>query len=384
MKRSNLYILSIILIMVFIILISCNQNNNTKVKAGYIENSKLSKKEQLGKLLFFDENLSNPPGQSCGSCHDPKTGFADPDYDIPVSQGVIPQSRFGNRNTPTAAYVSFSPDFHWDEEEEVYVGGQFWDGREKDIVAQAKGPFLNILEMNNQDTLDLIIKVRYAVYAEMFEEVFGFGSLDNLQRAFQYVAEAIGAYEASDELNRFSSKFDCQLSGNEVFTEQELLGLQLFIAEDKGNCAACHPNTVGPYSKKPLFTDFTYDNLGTPKNPENPFYNIPLTFNPDGQNFIDYGLGGFLEKESEKGKVKVPTLRNVAITPPYMHNGVFKTLHEVVDFYNTRDVKEWPEPEVAANLNTDEMGDLGLTEIEIDAIVAFMETLTDGYICHKK
>jgi len=378
MKRTNFSILGLSLILIVFIAVSCDQKNKLKEKPNDLENSQLSKKEQLGKLLFFDENLSTPVGQSCASCHDPDAGFADPDTELPVSQGVIPQDHFGNRNFPTAAYASFSPNLHWDEDEEVYVGGQFWDGREKDIIAQAKGPFLNILEMHNPDILSLIKKIRNADYADMFINVFGHGA-DDTTRAYQYTAEAIAAYESSSELNQFSSKFDSQMEGNEVFTEQELLGLSLFVAENKGNCAACHPNIPGPYSDKPLFTDYTYDNLGTPKNPDNPFYYIPKELNPDGENFIDYGLGGFLEKESEKGKVKVPTLRNVAITPPYMHNGVFKTLHEVVDFYNTRDVKEWPEPEVAANLNIDEMGDLGLTDAELDAIVAFMETLTDGY-----
>lgn len=383
MKKFNFISASIILLL-FFMGVTCSIENSNKENGSDLKVSQLSKKEELGKLLFFDENLSNPPGQSCASCHDPKAGFADPDYELPVSQGVIPQSRFGNRNSPTAAYASFSPDLHWDEEEEVYVGGQFWDGREKNIVAQAMGPFLNILEMNNPDTLTVIIKVRHADYADMFAEVFGDGALDLTNIAYQYVAEAIGAYEATTELNQFNSKFDCQISGSDVFTEQELLGLELFVAEDKGNCAACHPNTAGPYSDKPLFTDFTYDNLGTPKNLDNPFYTIPKMFNPDGEDFIDYGLGAFLEKESEMGKVKVPTLRNVAMTPPYMHNGVFRTLHEVVDFYNTRDVKEWPEPEVVINVNIDEMGDLGLTDKEVDAIVAFMETLTDAYICPEK
>ncbi|MFC2118612.1 cytochrome-c peroxidase [Bacteroidota bacterium] len=381
MKKFNLSLLSICFIVIICFFIACNNSEHKVQSKNEIE---LSKKEQLGKLLFFDENLSNPAGQSCASCHDPKFGFADPDFNIPVSQGVIPQSRFGNRNTPTAAYASFSPDLHWDEEEEVYVGGQFWDGREKDIVEQAKGPFLNILEMNNPDTISLVIKVRNAAYAYMFDQVFGKGALNEIPNAFNNIAEAIGEYESSSELNQFSSKFDCQMEGNNIYTEQELLGLELFEAEDKGNCADCHPNTAGPYNSKPLFTDFTYDNLGTPKNPENPFYKIPLTFNPDGENFIDYGLGAFLGKESEMGKVKVPTLRNVAMTPPYMHNGVFKTLHEVVDFYNTRDVKEWASPEVEANMNADELGNLGLTDEEVDAIVAFMETLTDGYICGKK
>jgi len=151
----------------------------------------------------------------------------------------------------------------------------------------------------------------------------------------------------------------------------------------------------------PLFTDFTFDNLGTPKNPDNPFYKMGQVFlddgspvNPEGAAWIDPGLGGFLatnpalaSKAAENmGKHKVPTLRNVAKAPTpnfpkaYMHNGVFKSLKEVVHFYNTRDDGTWPAPEVAENVNTEELGNLGLTDQEEDAIVAFMETLSDGYI----
>jgi len=163
-------------------------------------------------------------------------------------------------------------------------------------------------------------------------------------------------------------------------TEKELRGLALFEDENKGKCALCHISQPGQDGSPPLFTDFTYDNLGVPKNPENPFYELPPKFNPDGEDFVDYGLGGILGLPEEMGKFKVMTLRNIAITPPYMHNGVFNTLHEVVDFYNTRDLGGWPPPEVPENVNQEELGDLGLTEAEVDTIVAFLETLTDGYV----
>jgi len=174
--------------------------------------------------------------------------------------------------------------------------------------------------------------------------------------------------------------------------------LELFNGE--GMCNLCHPSEAGPNGEPPLFTDFTYDNLGVPKNMENPFYDMDKEFlddgsviNPMGKNWIDPGLGGFLETRPEwakyaagnYGKHKVPTLRNVdkRLGNTCMHNGVFKSLKEVVHFYNTRDVENWPEPEVAENVNRDELGDLGLTEKEERAIVEFMKTLTDGYD-HKK
>ena len=175
------------------------------------------------------------------------------------------------------------------------------------------------------------------------------------------MADAIEAYENTSEVNPFSSKYDYWLRGETELSEQELRGLKLFEAEDKGNCAACHPNRISEDGSLPLFTDFTYDNLGVPRNPENPFYSLPPELNPDGFAFVDLGLGKTVNDPAQNGKFRVPTLRNVEVTPPYMHNGVFKTLFNVVAFYNTRDVAEWPEPEVAENVNMEELGDLGLT-----------------------
>lgn len=358
----------------------------------------LTPKEDLGKFLFFDANLSVPKGQSCASCHDPDFGFADPDSSRGVSMGAI-HVRFGDRNSPTAAYAAYSPNFHYDEDEGMYIGGQFWDGRADNLSEQAKGPFLNPLEMNNPSKQSVIQKIRNSDYAYIFDDVYGDNSLDDVEIAYDHVAGAIAAFEMTDELNSFSSKYDKYLAGEVSLTKQEKLGLKLFNNPKKGNCAACHPSTAGPYADEPLFTDFSYDNLGVPSNlgilgdsPElmnyYPFYYPPIapSFNPDGLNFVDYGLGGVVMINDEMGKVKVPTLRNIEITSPYMHNGAFTTLKEVVHFYNTRDVPgaEWPAPEVDMNINTDELGDLGLTDSQEDAIVAFMETLTDGYEGHMK
>ena len=193
-------------------------------------------------------------------------------------------------------------------------------------------------------------------------------------------------------MNPFTSKYDYWLEGQAVLTEQEELGRQLF--EGKGMCSACHISQPGPGGEPPLFTDFTYDNLGVPKNPANPFYSMPRKWNRDGFDWIDPGLGGFLESAgypeevfmAQLGKHKVPTLRNVDLRPDpgfvkaFGHNGFFKSLEEIVHFYNTRDVEPWPPPEVAANVNTDELGNLGLTADEEAAIVAFMGTLSDGYV----
>jgi cytochrome c peroxidase len=224
-------------------------------------------------------------------------------------------------------------------------------------------------------------------------------------RAYDDIASAISAYERSAEVNPFSSKFDRYLAGEANLSADEEAGLALFAG--KGLCAQCHPLDLGPNGEPPLLTDFTFDNLGVPRNAANPWYEA--TRNPDGRDWVDEGLGGFLATRAEWrehapaniGKHKVPTLRNVARRPDpafvkaYMHNGYFKTLEGLVHFYNTRDVKPvcaealterealardcWPAPEVSVNVNTDELGNLGLTADEERAIVVFMETLSDGY-----
>jgi len=338
----------------------------------------LSQKETLGKKLFFDKNLSTPIGQACADCHSPEFGFGQPNSDYPVSQGVY-KDRFGNRNDLPAAYASFSPDLHYDPNEGLYIGGQFWDGRASDLVEQAKGPFLNPLEMANPDEKTVVEKVKKSEYADLFKEVFGTSAFEDPNNAYHMIAEAIASYEQSSEVNQFSSKYDFYLAGKVSLTVQEQRGLELFENEDKGNCAACHPSQPSDDGTPPLFTDFTYDNLGVPKNPENPFYYLPKFLNPSGVNFVDLGLGGALNKPSENGKFKVPSLRNIAKTSPYIHNGLFKNLRQVVAFYNSRDIGPWPQPEVRMNVNHDELGNLGLSEQEIDDIVVFMHTLTDGY-----
>jgi len=340
--------------------------------------STLTNKEQLGKLLFFEKNLSTPPGQDCSACHDPELAFADPEKDLPVSKGASP-GLYGNRNDMTISYAAFVPPLHRNEDEGIWVGGLFWDGRVNSLAEQAGQPLLNPLEMANPDTLTIAKKLRALSYASLFTEVYGPGALSNSTNAFTNMADALGAYEKTPEVSPFSSKYDYWLQGKADLSAQELRGLKLFEAEDKGNCAACHPSKPTVDSLPPLFTDFTYDNLGTPRNPENPFYSLLPELNPEGFAFVDLGLGTTVEDPAQDGKFRVPTLRNVAITSPYMHNGVFKTLFNVVAFYNTRDVGDWPAPEVTENVNIEEMGDLGLTNQELEDLVVFLKTLSDGW-----
>ncbi|MHB8791167.1 MAG: cytochrome-c peroxidase [Desulfobulbaceae bacterium] len=381
--------------------------------------AKLSDLEKLGRNLYFDASLSSPPGQSCATCHDPSVGWTGPRDDINKGGAVYPgatDERFGNRKPPSAAYATQSPVLQYDEEEKLFLGGNFWDGRATGwllghpAAEQAQGPFLNPVEHNLPDAATVVAKVCTSAYGDQFRAIYGTKICANAVDAYNAIGQAIFAYENSPELNAFDSKYDYYLRdpGQYPLTDQELLGLKLFEDEEKGKCAECHLSSPGGDGAPPLFTDFSYDNLGFPKNPENPTYRMPKDFNPDGAAWADPGLGGFLADvprfahlaEENLGKHKVPTLRNVDKRPSagfvkaFGHNGVFKSLKEVVHFYNTRDVLPtceatpdakpglncWAKPEVAANLNTEELGNLGLTEEEEWAIVAFMQTLNDGWL----
>lgn len=331
---------------------------------------RLTPQQQLGRRIFFDTNLSTPAGQACASCHAPDRAFTDPRPGLPVSRGAV-GGRFGTRNAPSAMYAAFSPAFHYDDEEAIYIGGQFLDGRAATLVEQAKAPFLNPDEMNNKDAAEVVDKIRRSDYAELFKAVYGSTVLDDRSEAYQKTAEALAAFENTLIFNRFTSKFDYFLAGRVDLSEREKQGLTIFQEADKGNCAACHPaSSTG--STPPLFTDFSYDNLGVPANRR--------LLALKGQDFVDLGLGAVIDDPSRNGKFKVPSLRNVATTAPYMHNGFFKTLREVLDFYNTRDIDpKWPAPEVAENVNHDELGDLNLSDQEIEALLAFLHTLSDGF-----
>jgi cytochrome c peroxidase len=353
----------------------------------------------LGQAIFFDKNLSKPEGQSCSSCHNPATGFADPNSELPVSRGAI-ENLFGNRNAPSAAYAMFSPKLHQETNkmgEMMYVGGLFWDGRGNNLEDQAKQPLLNNLEMHNPNKQSVINAVHQSDYAHLFKTIFGETSLQNVDTAYEALSQALAAYERSPKVNRFTSKYDYWKKGAAQLSESEQRGFKLFTdtTTTDAKCVNCHAVSANESVSPSLFTNFSHHNLGVPRNPELPYYSLPTSLNPDGQNYVDYGLGDFLRslgyKEEqatlEDGKFKVPSLRNCAITAPYEHNGVFKTLREVVMFNSTRDVPGagWPAPEVPENIHRHippmprTFGQLGLTDQEVDDIVAFLETLTDDY-----
>jgi cytochrome c peroxidase len=369
----------------------------------------------VGKAIFFDDRLSVNGNQSCAACHNPAWGWTGPLASInaagAVYEGSIPGA-FGDRKPPSSAYATQSPIFHFDGE--LFIGGNFWDGRAtgerlgNPAAEQAQGPFLNPAEQALSAPADVVTRVCDGPYGALFRQVAGAALCqpNRTGEAYDLIGLAIAAFEASPESNAFSSKFDYYLKRQARLSPKELQGLALF--RGKGKCVACHVlDGPGrglargkPREGAPLFTDFTFDNLGVPKNPAN----------PQGLGHTDQGLGGFLLNRPDYsalapanlGKQKVPTLRNVDLRPTpgsvkaYSHNGYFKSLAAIVHFYNTRDVKPrcpgayteaqalaancWPAPEYEATVNRSELGDLGLTPAQESAIVAFLKTLSDGYV----
>jgi len=345
--------------------------------------------EEVGKLIFEDTRLSANMNQSCASCHSATAGFADPDVTSasPVSEGSI-TGEFGARNAPTSAYAMFSPAFSQITDPvrgQIYVGGQFLDGRRDTLEAQAKDPFLNPVEMANPASLAVVNKVRNGPYADEFMAVYGSNVFDNPATAYDRIAEAIAAFERSAEMNPFTSKFDCYLQNSTLYplTVREQAGLGIFDDPNGGKCSNCHTITPDPVSGEVLLTNFQHFNIGVPSNPNNPA-------NIADPTFVDRGLGGRLEAEGmlaataalEDGKFKTPTLRNIELTAPYMHNGVHATLDDVIRHYDLFGDDNIT-PEVASDNIATELGagtftGLGLQPQDYDDLVSFMRTLTDG------
>lgn len=341
---------------------------------------------QLGKALFFDTRLSFNHTMNCATCHNPGTAFVDrreTEAKGVASMGADGHS-FGGRNAPTAAYASFSPKFHYDKKLKQYVGGQFLDGRAATLADQAEGPPLNPVEMAMPDVATIVARVKeQPYYVDMLTELYGEEIWDSPEAAYSAMAKAIQAYEESEDFSSFDSKYDRYLRGEYEMTDLEELGRTLFFSNNNVTCAQCHLLETNKESKYETFTNYQYHNIGVPSNAELK----ALINNP---NYVDNGLAenpAVKDKAAQRGKFKVSTLRNVAVTGPYMHNGVFQDLRTVVQFYNhyndpkdkinPETGKPWAKPEVDANISHDLLKMQALTPRKIDALVAFMETLTD-------
>ncbi len=342
-------------------------------------------KTALGSLLFFDKNLSKNRTQSCATCHNPEAGFVDnrgTGIAAAVSLGDDGHS-LGGRTAPSAAYAAFSPPFHFDKIKKEYIGGQFWDGRAADLQAQAGGPPLNPIEMglsNKAMVKNRLIENK--LYITQFKALYGddiFNHEDNLYTA---MTDSIAVFEKSAFFSPFDSKYDCYLKGDYELTGQEELGMSLFFSNNNNSCANCHV-LKGEDKAGETFTNYEFHNIGTPVNLALRKINgVPL-------NHTDKGLleNPAVNDVKHAGKFKVPTLRNVAITAPYMHNGVFKNLKTVVEFYdqfnntkrrlNPETGKPWQMAEIEETINKKDLKAKKLNDTKVDALVAFMELLTD-------
>jgi cytochrome c peroxidase len=335
-------------------------------------------KEELGEALFSDVRLSEPAGMSCADCHDPKLAFTDPENDR-VSAGVI-RERFGARNSPTAMYAAYTPALHKTTDGKL-AGGLFWDGRASTLEQQAEGPMLNPLEMNNADKAAVVAKLKQH-YGVQFNQVFGKDAFATPDAAFTHMTEAIAAFERTPTFAPFSSKYDRYLAGKAELSDSEARGLAIFEDPARGNCASCHPSRPGPDGSPPLFTTFAYENIGLPKFKDSPFYALPKELNPDGEGFIDHGLAKTTGNAADDGMFKVPTLRNVAKTSPYGHNGYVRRLDEMVEYMTGSCLREgecnYAEPEVAAGAQRVRSAQTKLSRQDILDLVAFLRTLDDA------
>jgi cytochrome c peroxidase len=312
--------------------------------------------EELGEKIFKDVNLSDDGTgtgtQSCESCHDPASGFADPDSMVPVSAGAI-ATRLGTRNSPTISYAAFIPAFS--RLGGTPRGGQFLDGRQPRLEEQAQQPFLNPNEMNMADEAAVITAIMAATYVDEFKTVFGDDIFSDIDDAYVKMSQAIAAFERSAAASPFTSDFDREPTPSYMFTPSEARGRAIFT---NLNCDRCHTGSI--------FSNFEYENIGVPSNPD--------VVASAGSGFIDEGLKNFTGLSVDAGKFRTPTLRNVASTGPYMHNGVFASLEQVIIFYN--DLAR-PTPEVATNVTTQDVGNLGMDFTDRTDLENFLRTLTD-------
>jgi cytochrome c peroxidase len=352
---------------------------------------------ELGTKIFRDTSLSASGKQACASCHDPAHAHAQANA-AAVQSGGAALDVAGFRATPSLRYLDIDLPFFF-AKDGTPTGGLNRDGRAADLVAQAQRPFLAAHEMANADAAAVVDKLTRAAYAAKFRDYFGADIFDDAQLAFFAARYALAAYQSNArEFRPFSSKFDLFLARKATLTPQELRGFALFNRRDKGNCAACHPSTRADNSP-PLFTDYSFDNLGVPRNRA-----IPATADA---NYFDLGLCGpdridLAARTDLCGAFKVPTLRNVATRRVFFHNGRFDSLRETIEFYVQRDTNptRWYPAAAdgsvlkfddlpaayARNVNTSEvpynrkLGDApALNAAEIDDVIAFLGTLTDGY-----
>jgi len=351
----------------------------------------------LGKAIFFDERLSEPRGTSCSSCHDPARAFAGGHGS---SLGVPAGSRaghFARRSTPSVLYMRYVPKFHYFDDDEAPApeprGGFFWDGRADDLALLVRQPLFNPDEMNAGTPQHLAAKIVDGPYAQDFRAQFAAAS--DAATVLHGVGVALEAYLKSDEMNPANSKYDAYVRGEATLTEQERRGLEAFKDRRRGACSGCHRlQETSTNPAESMFTDYGYDAVALPRNRE-----LPNNRKPD---VFDLGLCERKDTTTPSNderlcsNFRTPSLRNVAVLQSFGHNGFYKKLRDVVAFYAFRAVapeRVYPPGQkfddvpakYAVNVNIyapvynrREGAPPPLDDEDIDAIVAFLGTLTDA------
>ncbi|MBS0518152.1 MAG: c-type cytochrome [Proteobacteria bacterium] len=363
---------------------------------------------RLGRELFFDPRLSASGRMSCASCHDPQHAFS-PANDLPVQFGGRDMKQPGLRAVPSLKYLQVVPQFteHFfesDDEGDSSIdngptGGLTWDGRVDRHRDQARVPLLSPFEMANAAPADAVARLRGTGYVRQFQALYGPTIFEDDDRAFAAIGEALAVFqEDARSFYPYSSKYDAYLAGRVPLTAQESRGLALFESPAKGNCANCHRSQPSNDGTPPQFTDYGLIALGLPRN-------AAIAANAD-PTFFDLGACGPLRsdlagRKQYCGLFRTPTLRNVALRRTFFHNGLVHDLKQAVAFYVERDTNPGKWYPRAADGSVRKFDDLpapyrnnvnkeppfgarpgnrpALTEAEIDDIVAFLGTLTDGY-----
>lgn len=396
--------------------------------------AQLSAMAQLGRTLFHDTSLSASGKLACASCHDPDNHYGPP-TDSAVVYGGPDMKSPGLRAVPSLDYLNEQVNFSIgpDPAESdtpvplpqlaagasratratktaqstassavniVPVGGLFWDGRADTLMSQAMGPLTSPYEMDGGTTAQVAAKIQAATYAGQFTQLFGAGIFADPRFVVAEALFAIARYQIEDQdFHSYTSKYDAWLEGKARLSAAEMRGYQLFNDPDKGDCGACHLDQPGVDNRPPMFTDTQFEALGVPRNRD-----IPANADP---HYHDLGLCGPIRQDLASltqycGMFLTPTLRNSATRKVFFHNGYYHNLRDVVEFYNLRDVtpdKIYPvgpdgkvqifdDLPVADQANIDnvdppldrKLGDKpALSDAEVDDIVAFLKTLTDGF-----
>ncbi|HEX3850376.1 MAG TPA: cytochrome c peroxidase [Polyangiaceae bacterium] len=308
----------------------------------------LSLAAQLGKQLFFEKALSASGAMSCATCHDPQHAYG-PSNGLAVQIGGPSMDQQGTRAVPSLRYKEYTPPFAdlLDNPDGVSApgpgGGFTWDGRVATLAEQALVPLLSPVEMANANAAAVIERVLASPSAALFRRVFTADPKRDPEAALSAVGNALQAFQLEDpSFHPYSSKYDLYV-GNKLggdLSPAEVRGMKLFSATDKGNCTSCHFPGAGPNGSSAMFTDYSYEAIGVPRN-------AALPVNAD-HGYFDLGICGPARSDHAPqpgvpnafcAMFKTPTLRNITTRSAFFHNGVLHSLEQVLRFYNTRDTR---------------------------------------------